>query len=156
MPLHLKLVTPERVLFEEEASSVTLPTTEGEITVLPKHEALVAVLKPGVAKFVRPNGDVEDIAVSGGFIQIAHDLITVLADTAERGAELTIDAIKAAQERAAELMKQTQFADDVGYAAAAAAMERELARYRTAVRHHARRGLPISEHASLPSDENPA
>lgn len=154
--LKLKLVTPERVLFEEEAASVTLPTSEGEITVLPKHEDLVAVLKPGVAKLTRPNGAVEDIAVSGGFIQIAAGLVTVLADTAERGEELTLDAIKAAQERAAELMKQTKFADDASYASAAAAMEREMARYRTAVRHHARRGLPISERANLPSDKNPS
>jgi F-type H+-transporting ATPase subunit epsilon len=153
--LTLKLVTPERVLFQEEASSVTLPTSEGEITVLPKHEDLVAVLKPGVAKLVRPDGTIEDVAVSGGFIQIANNLVTVLADTAERGEELTIDAIKQAQERAAELMKQTKFADDTSYASAAAAMERELARYRTAVRHHARRGLPIAERANIPKDENP-
>jgi hypothetical protein len=67
-----------------------------------------------------------------------------------------MDAIKAAQERASELMKQTKFADDASYASAAAAMEREMARYRTAVRHRNRRGLPTSEQSSLPHDENPA
>jgi F-type H+-transporting ATPase subunit epsilon len=140
--LKFKLVTPERVLFEQEAASVSLPTVQGEITILPKHESLVAALKPGVAKFIYPDGKVEDIAVSGGFIQVENDQVTVLADTAERGEELTLEAIEQAEQRAREVMKQTKFADANSYAAAAAALERELARYRTAQRHRARRHLP--------------
>ncbi len=142
--LHFKLVTPERVLFEQEAASVTLPTVEGEITILPKHEPLVAALKAGVAKFVYPDGKVEDIAVSGGFIQVEHNQVTVLADTAERGEELTIEAIEQAEARARDVMKQTKFADANSYAAAAAGLERELARYRTAMRSRARRGMSMT------------
>lgn len=153
--LRIKLVTPERTLFEEEVVSVTLPTTEGEITVLPKHLPLVAALQPGVAKLVRADGHIEDVAVSGGFIQIGNDLVTVLADTAERGEELTLDAIAQAQMRAREVMKEAKFADENSYAAAAASLERELARYRTAVRHRTRRGLPTIDKANLPHDENP-
>ncbi len=151
----LKLVTPERVLFQEEAASVTLPTVEGEITILPKHSDLVAALKPGVAKLIRPDGSIEDIAVSGGFIQVGTDLITVLADTAERGEELTLDAITEAQNRARKLMSETVNTDERSYTAAAAALERELARYRTAIRHRTRKGLPTMEQSSLPTDENP-
>ena len=153
--LHLKLVTPERVLFQEEASSVTLPTVEGEITILPKHADLVAALKPGVAKLVRPNGEIEDIAVSGGFIQVSADNITVLADTAERGEELTLGAITEAQNRARKLMAEAVQVDDNAYAAAAAMLERELARYHAAVRHRNRKGLPVMEQSSLLKDENP-
>jgi F-type H+-transporting ATPase subunit epsilon len=153
--LHFTLVTPDRTLFKEEATSITLPTANGEITILPKHEELVSSLVPGVAKLTRPDGSVEDIAVSGGFIQVAaDDQITVLADTAERGEELTMDVIQKAKAHAEQLMKQTKFADDTGYAAAAAALERELARFKTAVRHRARKGLPIAEQANLPDDNN--
>lgn len=154
--MKLKLVTPERVLFEEEAISVTLPTADGEITILPKHAALVSALVPGVATVKRPDGSVEDVAVSGGFIQVGNDQVTILADTAERGAELTLETIQAAQARARELMQQTKFTDDTAYAGASAAMERELARYRTVVRHRSRKGLPTLDKASLPHDENPA
>ena len=154
--MHFKLVTPERVLFEEEALSVTLPTMEGEITVLPHHEPLVAVLKAGVAKLMRPDRTIEDIAVSAGFIQIGADQIIVLADTAERGEELTLESIREAQARAAELMTQTKFSDDTAYASAAAAMERELARQKTVVRHRARKGIPLADKDALPHDANSA
>lgn len=157
MPLHFKLVTPERVLFEEDVSSVTLPTTEGEITVLPKHVPLVAALRPGVAELTRTDGTTEDVAVSGGFIQVmGEDRVTVLADTAERGEELTMDVIEKARKHAEDLMKRKKFAGDSTFADAAAALERELARYKTVVRHRARRGLPALERASPPKDENPA
>lgn len=155
MPLNFKLVTPERTLFEEEVASVTLPTMEGEITVLPGHIPLVATLKPGVAELKRPDGTIEDVAVSGGFIQVApNNRVTVLADTAERGEELTLDVIEKARQRAEDLMQQKKFADETSFAEAAAALERELARYKTVVRHRARKGLPTIEQANLPKDEN--
>jgi F-type H+-transporting ATPase subunit epsilon len=138
--LHFTLVTPERVLFEEEAASVTLPTIEGEITVLPKHIPLVAVLVPGVAKLVRTDGKIEDIAVSNGFIQIGNDQVKVLANTAERGEELTLEAIKIAEDRARALMREAKSKGEQSYASAAAVLERELARYKTVTRHHARKG----------------
>ena len=67
--LKFDLVTPERVVFQETVDQVTLPTMDGEITVLPGHIALVAQLVPGVAALKR-NGQIEDVAVSGGFIEI--------------------------------------------------------------------------------------
>ncbi|OGL73082.1 ATP synthase F1 subunit epsilon [Candidatus Uhrbacteria bacterium RIFCSPHIGHO2_12_FULL_60_25] len=155
MPLHFKLVTPERILFEEDASSVTLPTSEGEITILPKHVPLVAALKPGVAELTRADGATEDIAVSGGFIQVMEgDRVTVLADTAERGEELTMETIEKAKKHAEELMRQKKFAGDASFAEAAAALERELARYKTVVRHRARKGLPVLDRANLPKSKN--
>ena len=151
--LHFTLVTPERTLFEEEAASVTLPASDGEITILPKHIPLVATLVPGVAELKRPDGTIEDIAVSGGFIQVmAGDRVTVLADTAERGEELTLDVIEEAKKRAEELMLQKKFADESSFAEAAAALERELARYKTIVKHRARKGLPVIEQANLPKE----
>lgn len=137
MSLHFELVTPERTLFQEEALQVTLPTTLGEITILPEHQDIVATLVTGIAHLKRKDGE-EDIAVSGGFIEVKGNLVRVLADTAERGEELDIQAIEQAKKRAEDIMKATDRRDDNAFAAAAAALERELARYRVA---NKRRGM---------------
>jgi F-type H+-transporting ATPase subunit epsilon len=153
--LHFSLITPERILFQEEAVSVTLPTADGEITVLPNHAPLVAALVPGVAALVRADGLAEDMAVSGGFIKIERgSKVTVLADTAERGQELSLNVIREAKERADAVMKRAVTRDDAAYALAAASLERELARERAAIRHARRKGLPMADHSSISSRDN--
>jgi F-type H+-transporting ATPase subunit epsilon len=152
--IHFELVTPERVVFRQDVDAVTLPTTEGEITILPGHAALVAALVAGVARLKKENAE-EDVAVSGGFIEVnAGDSVRVLADTAERGAELQLATIEEAKTRAETVMKEAVRADDAQYALAAASLERELARYKIA-RKHAGRGAPTFDKSTLPTDENP-
>ncbi|MEN9558508.1 MAG: synthase epsilon chain [Candidatus Parcubacteria bacterium] len=138
--MKLKLVTPEKILFEEEVLSVSLPTTEGEITILPNHAPLVMMLKSGVATVTKTDKTIDDLAISGGFIQVGSNEVTILADMAERGEHLTIDAIKEAKERAKRAMEETRDVDDVAFAHAAAALERELARERAALRRMSRHG----------------
>lgn len=145
MNILFKLVTPERTLFREEVVSVTLPTEDGEITVLPGHVALVSKLKPGVAELKRPDGTQDEVAVSGGFIQVLKgSQVTVLADTAERGEELSIEVIEQAKARAEATMKEQMAAGDMSYADSAAYLERELARYKTAIRYARRKGIRTS------------
>ena len=67
--LKLKIITPERTVLEEMVDSVTLPTTEGEITILPGHIALVSALKTGDI-VARVNGEPIPMAVAGGFIEV--------------------------------------------------------------------------------------
>lgn len=156
MPLHLELITPERVLLREDVAEITLPTSLGEITILPHHIPLVASLTPGIAKVKRENTR-EDVAVSGGFIEVQRDnVVRVLADTAERGHELDLAVIEEAKARAERVMKEGARLDDVREAAAAAALERELAREKVARKHHLSRRVPILDAAHLPHDENPA
>lgn len=155
MPLHFELVTPERVVFKTDADRITLPTAEGEITVLPHHVPLVARLVAGIAILV-VGGVEEEVAVSGGFIEVGEgDKVRVLADTAERGTELDISVIEAAKARAEEVMKNTARTDDKAYAFAAAALERELAREKVARRARTARRVPTLDKSSLPHDENP-
>ena len=143
--MHFKLVTPERTVFQEDGVlSVTLPTSEGEITILPGHIPLVAKLKPGVALLKLAGGKEEDVAVSGGFIQVTlGDKIKVLADTAERGAELSLEVIEAAKLRAEVLMKENIASNDVQFAHVVAQLERELARYKTAIKYAKRRSNTV-------------
>lgn len=153
--LHIELITPERVVFKQDVDQVTLPTTQGEITVLPNHIPLVATLVAGVATLKKGTVE-EDVAVSGGFIEIdASGRVRVLADTAERGFELKIEAIEQAKARAEKVMAEAVRSDDASYATAAAALERELARYRVAHKHRGATRVPTIDAANLPPDENP-
>lgn len=155
MPLHFELVTPERIVFKTDADRITLPTAEGEITVLPHHVPLVARLVAGIATLV-VGGVEEEVAVSGGFIEVGEgDNVRVLADTAERGVELDISVIEAAKIRAEEVMKNVAQTDDNAYAMAAASLQRELAREKVARRARAGRRVPTLDAANLPHDENP-
>lgn len=130
MPLQFELITPERVVFREQMEQITLPTSLGEITILPEHQDLVATLVAGIAHVKKQGNIEEDIAVSGGFIEVKKEMVRVLADTAERGEELDMEAIEQAKQRAEGVMRSTDRRDDTAFAAAAAALERELARYR--------------------------
>ena len=155
MTIHFELVTPERVLYREEVDEVTLPTSEGEITILQNHIPLVASLVAGVAS-IKKNDATEDIAVSGGFIEVQKgNTVRVLADTAERGHELDLSVIEQAKQRAENVMKETVRTDDAAYAAAAAALERELARYKIARKRRGAAHAPTIDSANLPSDKNP-
>jgi F-type H+-transporting ATPase subunit epsilon len=138
--LQFKLVTPEKIVFEKKVSQVTLPTMEGEISILPNHIPLVAELVPGVA-MLKVHNESEDVAVSGGFIQIDNTgNVTVLADTAERGEDLNLKDIEAAKSRAEQVMRESARGNDEAFARAAAELERELARYRVARKYKAVKG----------------
>ena len=132
--LNYKIITPERVLMEGEADSITVMTANGEITVLPKHEPIVTLLRAGEMK-VRKGSEVTHIAASTGLLEVrGNNEIVILADTAERSDELELAAIEEAKRRAEDAMKQIKNKNDVAFADAAAHMERELARYRVALK----------------------
>jgi F-type H+-transporting ATPase subunit epsilon len=138
MPLSLQIVTPERVVFQEEGvDSVTLPGVEGELTVLPRHAALMTALRPGALVFRR--GGVEtDVALSGGFLEVRDDKVVVLADTAERSEE--IDAARAEEARRRAAARLASRAEAIDAARALAALERATARLKVIERRRRRTG----------------
>ncbi len=130
--LSLKLVTPERVVFEDEVDSVTAMTEAGEITLLPGHVPIVSTLKPGEMR-LKKGKDEELLAVSTGFLEVRPgNQVVILADTAERVEELELEQIAQAKEAAKRLLEEKRNADDVSFADAAAALERELIREKVA------------------------
>lgn len=114
--LKLKIVTPERLVLEEMVDQVSLPTTLGEITILPNHIPLITGLSSGdVVAFV--NGEQVPMAVVGGFVEVKTGEgeiteVAVLADFAEHVSELSDVAIEKAKARALEL--KTLMASPVG------------------------------------------
>ena len=132
--LHLSIVTPERVVYEDEVDSVSVMTDMGEVTVLPDHISLVANLRAGELT-LRKNGTQEFLVASTGFLEVRpNNQIVVLADTAERAEELELEKIEEARERARQLLLEKRHVDDVAFADAAAILERELARHRVAMK----------------------
>lgn len=94
--LQLEVVTPERRLLSESVDMVTVPGFGGELGILPGHTALISRLQTGVLSYVQ-DGRTEQLHVSGGFVEVNDDSVSVLADLAERPEE--IDAARARQDR---------------------------------------------------------
>ncbi len=133
--IKLKIITPERLVLEEMADQVSIPTTEGEITVLPEHIPLIAGLKSGdVVALI--NGEHVPMAVVGGFVEIKNGPegteVAVLADFAEHVSELTDEKIAQAKVRAEELRKQSINKDHVNFEHFEAELERSLTRVKIA------------------------
>jgi F-type H+-transporting ATPase subunit epsilon len=140
--IKFKIVTPERTVFEDQIDQVTLPTQEGEITVLPEHIPLIAVLAPGELT-VKQNGKEIAMAVSGGMIEVRKNELTILADTAERAEDIDLARAEEARQKAEKLKDEKIRMDETEFAAVAALMERNLARIRVARKHLTRRGMKI-------------
>ena len=139
--IKFEIVTPERVVLSKEILQIVVPTTSGEITVLPDHIALVSVLKPGVLEVRLADNSSEVISVSGGFVEVTKDKVVILADTAERAEELNEERIRAAQERAEKLKEEAKDVDDVQFAAMAAKIEKEMARLHAVNRWRRLKGI---------------
>lgn len=121
-----EIVTPEKVVLSTEVYQATIPTKEGQITVLPEHISLVSILVPGEILIKKEKEDIS-MAVSGGFVQVSPNKIIILADTAERAEEIDEERAEAARKRAEDL-RNMKTSDDREFAALTAVIERELAR----------------------------
>jgi len=87
--LKLEIVTPEKRVLDAEVDSVTVTTATGEAGILPNHAPLISVLKPGILSY-SAKGSTDRLAVSGGFVEVSNNAVTVLADTAESAAEIDV------------------------------------------------------------------
>lgn len=139
----LKCVTPERLLLAAEVVAVTLPIAGGEVTILSKHEPYIGALQAGEITIERMDGTKESLAVSGGFVECEDNVLSVLADTAERAEEIDIERAETARERAEILRKEAISLGDEEYARVAAVLEKEVIRLKVARKHRAHTGLQI-------------
>jgi len=139
--IKFEIVTPERVVLRREVLQISVPTTTGEITVLPDHIPLVSILQPGVIEIVLTDKTREIMSVSGGFIEVMADKVVILADTAEKAEELDEETIRLAHRRAEETKKNAKAIDDVQFADVTVHIEKELARLRAVNRWRKLKGV---------------
>ncbi|KKU48585.1 ATP synthase F1 subunit epsilon [Candidatus Uhrbacteria bacterium RIFCSPLOWO2_12_FULL_46_10] len=140
--LHFEITTPERTVYKEEVDQVTVPTSMGEITILPNHISLVSQLVPG-ALVVKRGNDITHMAVSGGFIEVRkNNEVVVLADSAEKAEEIDIKRAEEARARARQLMNGKR-RDEEAFADAVAELEKSMARLKVAkrARHRGHHGV---------------
>ncbi len=100
--IHVDVVSAESSIFSGEAEFVVLPGEAGELGIYPRHTPLITRIKPGAVRIQKPGGEEELVFVAGGILEVQPKVITVLADTAIRGADLdeakANEAIKKAEE----------------------------------------------------------
>ncbi|OGE28760.1 ATP synthase F1 subunit epsilon [Candidatus Daviesbacteria bacterium RIFCSPHIGHO2_01_FULL_40_11] len=133
--LHLKIVTPEKLILDEEVSQVNVSTEEGEIGILPHHANLMAKLTPGEL-VIKRGGKVDSMAIGDGFLQVADNTLTIMTDLATLAQDIDERAVEEARKRAEQALSQTL--SDEEYAETLANLEKSLAQLRVKRRHRVR------------------
>ncbi len=97
--LNLEIVTPEKKVLSEAVDSVSVPTMTGEVGILTNHAPLISSLKPGILSYTK-GGTTEKMVISGGFIEVSADNVSILADVAETSDEINVEAAKTERDAA--------------------------------------------------------
>lgn len=100
MALQVELVSPERIVYEGEATLVIARTTDGEIGFQVGHEPFVGNLIPSVVRIALEPGGMQHIAVHSGFVEVSDDHVTLLSDVAELAQDIDVERATAARDRA--------------------------------------------------------
>ena len=102
--MKLEIITAEQVVYSDDVEALVAPGTEGELGILPHHAALMTMLQPGEL-MVRKDGDETFLAVTGGFLEVMENRVSILADAAERSEDIDEEraqaAVRSAEERIA-------------------------------------------------------
>ncbi len=112
MPLHLEIVTAERLVLSDDVDQVNAPTKDGRVGILPRHMPLITVLTEGELSIVK-NGVRTEYAVFGGFMEVLPDRVTILADSCDRSDEIDLDRAEEARQRAEERIAQRKSDQDM-------------------------------------------
>jgi F-type H+-transporting ATPase subunit epsilon len=139
--LRVDIVTAERVVFsEEDVDLLVVPGIEGELGVLPLHAPLLTTIQPGVLRVVKGEEETT-MAITGGFIEVRENRITILADAAERGEDIDLARVEEARRRAEERLASREATVDI--VKAEMALKRALVRLKAAEQiRRRRRGAP--------------
>lgn len=136
MAMHLEIVTAERVVLSDEVDQINAPTKDGRVGILPRHAPLLTVLDVGELNIIK-NGETTLFALSGGFMEVLPNRVTILADTVERADEIDEARAEEARLRAEEAIRQRQ--SDMDVAKAEAELRRAIIRLRIAQVQKSRR-----------------
>ena len=117
MPLTLDIVTPEKKFFSGEVDNVYLPGTEGELGILPGHVPLVTGVKPGELRY-SIDGQVEELAIGAGFVEVTQEKVTVLTDLAVTDTEIDEAKAEEAMRRAEEALSSIDHSENTEEVAA--------------------------------------
>lgn len=134
--VRLEVITPEKVVVDEDARVVVAPGALGQFGILPGHTAFFAMLKTGALHYRDQEGIERIVFVDGGFAAVCDDKVSVLTEAAERRKNIDIERARAAMRRAEERLAMVKKREDIDFERAHAALQRAILRIRiTETRH---------------------
>ena len=133
--MQFEMVTAERLLFSGEVESVVAPGAAGELGILPHHAPLLTTLNPGELRIMQ-GGQEQSIAVTGGFLEVLDNRVTILADAAEQADEIVLERAEEAMRRAEERIANRE--SEMDLERAVAALRRAQVRVQVARRRRSR------------------
>jgi F-type H+-transporting ATPase subunit epsilon len=133
LPTHIELqiVTPDRLIVNEQVDEVQIPGTEGYLGVLPGHTPLLTALSIG-EMWYRKGQEKTHLSIAGGFAEVLPDRVTLLATLAERPEEIDVARAEAARQRAEQRLAQAR--SDVDYERARLALQKSIIRLQVSTR----------------------
>jgi len=133
----LRIITPDRVLLDTEASSITFPTVDGSVGVLKDHAPMVAAVGVGELGYTGDSGSGDALFVSGGFAEVRDNVVRVVTDVSEPISEIDVQRASRAAERARERLQtqQSEEGDPIDLLRAQAALQRALMRQKLAEKY---------------------
>lgn len=126
--MHCDVVSAERQMFSGTVEFLVVPATEGDIGVLPGHAPLLTQINQGPVRVILEGGEEKIFFVSGGFLEIQPNSVTVLTDTADRAEALDEASIERAKQTAKEVLEGKN--TDMDYSRAAAVLAESIAQLR--------------------------
>jgi F-type H+-transporting ATPase subunit epsilon len=133
--IKVSVVTPDGPVYEDNVEMVSSKAQSGELGILPGHIPLVAPLAIGAVRLKLEGGKTEQIAVSGGFLEVRPDQVTVLAQTAERSADIDVERALRAKERAEQRLREQQ-QENTDFRRAELALQRAINRLTVSGKNH--------------------
>ncbi|MFV2061614.1 MAG: F0F1 ATP synthase subunit epsilon [Gammaproteobacteria bacterium] len=129
MTMHVNVVSAEEQIFSETAEIVIAPAIMGEVGIHARHTQMLTPLKPGEVRVTLVGGEEVSIYVSGGILEVQPHVVTILSDTAVRGADLDESAALEAQKEAEQALKDK--VGDIEIAKAQAQLAEAVAQLQT-------------------------
>ncbi|RAK20436.1 ATP synthase F1 subcomplex epsilon subunit [Anoxybacillus vitaminiphilus] len=127
--IKVSVVTPDGPVYEADVEMVSAKAQSGELGILPGHIPMVAPLQIGAVR-LKKGGNTELVAVSGGFLEVRPDQVTILAQAAEKAEDIDVERAKAAKERAERRLQSKQ--EDIDLRRAELALQRAINRLNVA------------------------
>jgi len=117
MNLLFEIITPEKVIYKDEVNEITAPTVTGEITILPNHVNLLTQITPGEL-IVKKGNNLQHLAVTGGFLEIQNNKVSVLAEYAIKAQDIEVARATEAKKRAEKIMSEKSTDNEIRIAQA--------------------------------------
>jgi len=128
MNYHLDVVSAENRIFSGLVKKIQVTGSEGELGIYPGHAPLLTFINPGMVRFVKQFGEEEFIYLSGGFLEVHPNIVTLLADTAIRGEDLDETKALEAKRKAEIYINNAHY--NIDYAKLSAELAKEIAKLR--------------------------